>query len=735
MPISRGAWLLFLASFLVLITSPMPRAQTEIERGATTILGASASSLWFRKLDRVWMVTPGGSVLDTGVPLAGAEVHVIAAHLQVSNGGGVHMIDDLGTVTTTRPPFAYDGVNAARLGTVWRVLTPMTWSDRVAIEIATWNGSGWTSSIRTLYDPAAYGQIETIVTRRDRFLVLWSTSSRTSTFDLLASDSQPIIWNTWSGTCGGSWRWSEGVIFCGEGGGGGGSPGPGLGFVKDGGHADLVDLPSSWGWCGRCWNVSESSIGFPVVWSSNVSQFMGLDGSPGVHANPPIPAHDLFWTRSAPRSYFVTTGTSGATVPMHSRNGSWVPIPGLTGYDLMQPVGELNGAALVVIQSPTGVSELRSIDAITGASVLFLANMTAPPSRCTPYSGGVLLSASTNSTGRELWYVDGETTVARLVADLAPGPADSNPAQLHIANGRAFFVADTGAGPALFALEAAELDWRRSPVNGHWYRLTPPMTWHDAALEAQRDRASLASVLSPDEQQWLRDTFGDVEAWIGLHDLDRDGVFEWVSGASMNYSAWCPGEPTLIPPGQDVVHMAYSASSCVGGWANDYPNRILPGILERTVAPRSIETFGSGCRTSFPRGCADYGPATLEAGSWSASLGSALRLDIDARHLDPSGSTNLGHLALGSDNAQLLAHALPLSLEPFGWSSGCQILVAPLELIAVPLGPYGRGSWSVSIPNDPAMAGVRLYAQGLMIDSYPPCSSATNGIRIVLEVR
>jgi ELWxxDGT repeat protein len=63
----------------------------------------------------------------------------------------------------------------------------------------------------------------------------------------------------------------------------------------------------------------------------------------------------------------------------------------------------------------------------------------------TPLAGGLAFTADDGVHGVELWFTDGTPAGTRLVRDIRPGAAGSNPHGLTAAGGRVFFAADDGA--------------------------------------------------------------------------------------------------------------------------------------------------------------------------------------------------------------------------------------------------------------------------------------------------
>ncbi len=74
------------------------------------------------------------------------------------------------------------------------------------------------------------------------------------------------------------------------------------------------------------------------------------------------------------------------------------------------------------------------------------------------------------------------------------------------------------------------------------------------------------------------------------------------------------------------------------------------------------------------------------------------------------GPASMAITAIGLSNTTWGGIKLPLMLDPKP-SPPCQLLVGPDVLLFGPTDRYGQRSWSLQIPNDTRLIGVRVYLQ------------------------
>ena len=123
-----------------------------------------------------------------------------------------------------------------------------------------------------------------------------------------------------------------------------------------------------------------------------------------------------------------------------------------------------------------------------------------------------------------------------------------------------------------------------SPVfnyNGKSYLLSSAGTWTQAQAQAVSFGGNLVTVNDAPENQFLVNTFGTEQLWIGLTDEVVEGQFKWVNGEAVTYTNWSPGAPDNSG-NEDYVQINLDN---VGRW-NDLPNDTLglaPGFIPNAL--------------------------------------------------------------------------------------------------------------------------------------------------------
>ncbi len=157
-------------------------------------------------------------------------------------------------------------------------------------------------------------------------------------------------------------------------------------------------------------------------------------------------------------------------------------------------------------------------------------------------------------------------------------------------------------------LTAQTGQWVENPANGHWYSLTPRMTWAEAEAKAVSWGAHLVAVNNQEEEVWVKDTFGwGIHYWIGFNDIEEEGNWVWTSGEPVTYTNWSPSEPNncggIDEFGQCIEEDVAQNVSNQGDLWNDVPDTECcwtRGIMERTTTPAGEKIHYNG-RASWNR--------------------------------------------------------------------------------------------------------------------------------------
>ena len=115
-----------------------------------------------------------------------------------------------------------------------------------------------------------------------------------------------------------------------------------------------------------------------------------------------------------------------------------------------------------------------------------------------------------------------------------------------------------------------EIVWIINPANGHAYARIGCEDWYDAQQKAIREGAHLVSINNEEEQFWIESIFQSHSFWIGLNDVEKEGVWQWDSGEPVSYTNWTTYNP--FPDNAPETEKDFVAMTFYGGWQSSGAN-------------------------------------------------------------------------------------------------------------------------------------------------------------------
>lgn len=292
---------------------------------------------------------------------------------------------------------------------------------------------------------------------------------------------------------------------------------------------------------------------------------------------------------------------------------------------------------------------------------------------------------SGGSMPADTWEFDG-TTWTQIATATAPGARRGHAMAFHTASGRTVLFGGNPGGGETWTFDG--VDWvQETPAQ------SPPSRYYFSMCE---DFGRSRVVLFSGRPSYPVDTW----EWDG--------------------DAWLQRLPQTSPPGLSATGMAYSP-------ANGGP--LLFGGIVLTGPTRFDRTWTfaatSAEYTAFGAGCAGTAGVPELRAVGAPYVGTSFRVRIANL---PTAAFAL--LALGLSDRTWALGALPFPMAAFGMP-GCDLLVSPdatLGMVAV----GDTASATVAVPNSPALAGLVLFHQGLVLDPGANAAGAvvSNGARL-----
>lgn len=298
---------------------------------------------------------------------------------------------------------------------------------------------------------------------------------------------------------------------------------------------------------------------------------------------------------------WTTDGRPAGTRPV-ARFGS-------QGGGAIGAITSLGGRLLVVANDEIHGDELWSFDPATETTALVRDTFPGPLGSVEgsalvplPARGRVLYAADDGVAGRELWISDGTGAGTRLLQDLRPGPASSNPEHLTKVGDLVYFTADDGAtGRELWVLDTSEAGLDLTPPTP--YCPAAPMVFEATrpegadpvyAITASDDRPGAVSI-SYDPPPGSPVLFGDVR---GVTATAVDGTG---NSASCTFVVRVRDSlpPALTCPGGQAGELRAEATSASGAPVS------FEATAVDTVARTPVVTYSVAPGSVFPLGAGD----------------------------------------------------------------------------------------------------------------------------------
>ncbi len=132
-----------------------------------------------------------------------------------------------------------------------------------------------------------------------------------------------------------------------------------------------------------------------------------------------------------------------------------------------------------------------------------------------------------------------------------------------------------------------------NPANGHRYYLVGQGIWTETEAFARTLGGHLVTFNDAAENAWVRSNFlapnPALNPWMGLQDADNNGTWEWISGESVTYTNWAPGEPNF--PHERHSNLFPENHAWAGQW-NSAPDIVEAGVRYGIVEVGEPPTVG-----------------------------------------------------------------------------------------------------------------------------------------------
>ncbi|KAI4888973.1 hypothetical protein NFI96_030794 [Prochilodus magdalenae] len=121
---------------------------------------------------------------------------------------------------------------------------------------------------------------------------------------------------------------------------------------------------------------------------------------------------------------------------------------------------------------------------------------------------------------------------------------------------------------------------QRSFNNSFYFISIEKKNWSESRQYCRERGADLVIINSREEQEFISKVFGATEAWIGLTDMDKEGVWKWVDNSTLTTEFWWTGEPNDWNRSEDcaVTGSKFAPTKNVTTWADYTCGHVVVGI-------------------------------------------------------------------------------------------------------------------------------------------------------------
>ncbi|XP_017571179.1 CD209 antigen-like protein C isoform X2 [Pygocentrus nattereri] len=115
-----------------------------------------------------------------------------------------------------------------------------------------------------------------------------------------------------------------------------------------------------------------------------------------------------------------------------------------------------------------------------------------------------------------------------------------------------------------------------------YYISTEKKSWSESRQDCREKGADLLIINSRKQQEFISEAFGSSEAWIGLRDVDTEGVWKWMDKSTLTTKFWWTGEPNDYG-NEDCAITGYkrAVSEHLSTWADYSCDHLVVGICEK----------------------------------------------------------------------------------------------------------------------------------------------------------